>query len=114
MVAVAFSSRGQGGRDRGLARHAFRADLRDEIRMRRSKAASYDSAKALLASSIDFVKEMLMDGMLAREGMLDRASLHSALQGMGKVEGHAGHILICLMCEAWLQQWRDARQRIAA
>jgi asparagine synthase (glutamine-hydrolysing) len=103
-----------GGRDRGLARRAFRPDLPNEIRLRRSKAATYDSAKVLLASNLGFVKEMLMDGMLAREGILDRASLQSVLRGVGKIEGHAGQILICLMCEAWLRQWSNCGQRIAA
>lgn len=103
-----------GGRDRGLARRAFRPDLPPEICMRRSKASSYDSAKALLASNINLANEMLMDGALVREGMLDRAALQATLRGVSKVEGHAGQVLIYLMCEAWLNQWTSLRTRVAA
>jgi asparagine synthase (glutamine-hydrolysing) len=102
------------GRDRGLARRAFRPDLPPEICLRRSKASTYDSAKALLASNIALANEMLMDGMLVREGVLERAALQATLRGVSKVEGHAGQVLIYLLCEAWLNQWTSLRTRVAA
>jgi Asparagine synthase (glutamine-hydrolyzing) len=103
-----------GGHERALARRAFCSVVPREILTRPTKAALYDSAKALLAYNLELIRELLLDGILVRQGILDRKPLERFLSGTATdIRGHAPRVLTYVLCEVWLQSWSHT-QRAAA
>ncbi|MGH8260446.1 MAG: asparagine synthase-related protein, partial [Steroidobacteraceae bacterium] len=68
-----------GGWDRAIARRAFLHDLPPEIVRRRGKGASTATALRLFESNLPFLRDLLLDGWLVREGLLQRRALEAAL-----------------------------------
>jgi asparagine synthase (glutamine-hydrolysing) len=105
----------RGGRDRALARQAFMADLPAEIARRRSKGGMEEHMKAILLGNLDFVRGMLLDGALVREGILDRAKLEEVLSGRPTaVPIHLMELDTYLNIEVWLNLWSARQHRAAA
>jgi asparagine synthase (glutamine-hydrolysing) len=103
-----------GGHGRALARQAFAADLPDEIARRRSKGGMEEHVKAVLLRNIEFVRGMLLEGMLVRRGIVDRAKLEEVLSGRPTaIASSLMEIYLCLGIEAWLNRW-PARLQAAA
>lgn len=98
-----------GGWDRSMARRAFQGDVPRQIVTRRAKGGQEEHAKAILTRNIDFARELLLDGQLVRERILDRARLAAALSGRPTRRG-GGNVEIYgyLSLEAWLRQWLPA------
>ena len=95
-----------GGRGRGLARQAFADELPVEIASRRSKGGMEEHIKAVLLRNLDFARSVLLDGELARRGLLDRARLERALSGRpSALESHIGEFHVYIGIEAWLARW---------
>jgi asparagine synthase (glutamine-hydrolysing) len=113
------------GVSRGLARHAFADLLPDEIRQRQVKGTGSYFYQDLLRRNRSVLSERLLDGMLVREGYLDRRKL---LDCLARAEPFlvipAATLLAYLAAEIWLEQWsaiernfnaeRAARRRTAA
>src|SRR5581483_6306561 len=72
---------GWGGWDRAIERAAFENDVPTQIIRRRSKGNSDNLSRQLTENNIGFVRELLLEGMLAREGILDRGKLEAFLCG---------------------------------
>jgi asparagine synthase (glutamine-hydrolysing) len=95
-----------GGWDRALARRAFRNEVPRRILARRTKGGQEEHAKAIFTRDIEFARDLLLDGRLARERILDAARLTDVLSGRpsrtlaGNVELYA-----CLSMEAWVRRW---------
>jgi asparagine synthase (glutamine-hydrolysing) len=95
-----------GGWDRALARRAFQHAVPRAIITRRTKGGLEEYCKAILWRNIGLVREMLLDGFLVREKIIDRNMLEDVLSdrptriGSGTVE-----IYDCLNVEAWLGRW---------
>lgn len=104
-----------GGKSRGLARVAFSDDLPPEIARRKSKGTVFDYVKALWISNRSLMRELLLDGLLVREGIVDKEKLEGSIAGTFD-EGFANVArLASLACaEAWARNWEQARVRIAA
>jgi asparagine synthase (glutamine-hydrolysing) len=98
------------GWDRAIARRAFANDLPVEIVKRRTKGSSTTSAKKLFESNVSFIRELLLEGYLVREGLLDKKKLEKYLIPGRPADGLAfGEILIEHLCtEAWLRIWHEA------
>jgi len=97
-----------GARDRGLARVAFQADVPQENLRRRGKAFVDDFSKEILITNRSFVRELLLDGHLVREGIVARDKIERALSGdFGKGLGHSIDLLDCATTEAWSQTWAE-------
>lgn len=95
----------RGGQGRALAREAFRGDLPDRIRGRRSKGGMGDHLARLLANNRDTARSLLLDGELARHGLLDRRTTAQRLAGQVPVADAARFELIqCLGVEAWMRR----------
>jgi asparagine synthase (glutamine-hydrolysing) len=96
-----------GGWDRAIARRAFAHSLPSEIVRRRAKGGSTRSMKLLYEQNLPFIRELMLDGMLARERLLDRKKLEMHLSPGRPTHGVAfGEILIEHLCtEAWLRSW---------
>ncbi|HEU6456070.1 MAG TPA: asparagine synthase-related protein, partial [Roseateles sp.] len=94
----------RGGRGRALARDAFADLLPPEVANRRSKGSTDDHATSVLIRSLPLVKGLLLDGQLARNGLLDRSRVESALEGRASTTGtYVAELHACFAMEAWLQ-----------
>lgn len=100
------------GRDRALARRAFAPDVPGEIIRRYTKGRADEHARDILAANVTFVRELLLDGVLVRRGLLNRASLeqylarHRAPEDVDPADFQYNEILQEHICtEAWLRTW---------
>jgi len=96
-----------GGWDRAVARRAFYDDLPPEIRNRRHKGGIEEHLRLTLEHNRPFLRELLLDGALVREGIIDRASLAEVLSGRATpIAAGSGEVLEYAGIEAWLGRWR--------
>ncbi len=103
------------GWSRALARRAFAADVPREILQRHLKGGVDGYVKRLLFANIQFVRELLLDGLLIREGLLDRRKLADTLSGRTTRGGaEMAEVFDHLSTEAWLRTWIDRSYTLAA
>jgi asparagine synthase (glutamine-hydrolysing) len=96
----------QGGRGRALARRAFAADLPPQIATRRSKGGMEEHITGILLANLDFARGMLLEGELARRGLIDRARIEELLSGRPTaLAGPISQIHALIGVEAWLTRW---------
>jgi len=96
-----------GGWDRYVARRAFRADLPPEIATRTGKGGREDHAKAVIFHNLSFIRDLLLDGELARHGLLNRTGLERMLSGNpNDIRSYMGDLYECVGTEAWLSAWQ--------
>jgi asparagine synthase (glutamine-hydrolysing) len=95
------------GRDRALARRAFANDLPAEIVRRTAKGRADQNARNILDANLPFVRELLLDGMLVRQGFLNRDGLDLYLRRESSpADFQYNEILHEHLCtEAWLRSW---------
>ena len=104
-----------GRRDRGLARRAFANDVPPEILTRRTKGGTGRYFNEVIGNNLDFLRAFLLDGELAREGLIVRDRLEPVLMGYEPIPiDHYFSFMSCVSVEAWLRSWADARSRAAA
>lgn len=95
-----------GGEDRALARRAFADLLPPDILARRIKGTHDSFVITLFDRNRAVLREMLADGQLVRNGLVDRAAMLDALSAEGPVRGSAySRILALADVEAWVQAW---------
>tara|TARA_B100001939_G_scaffold198403_1_gene170660 strand:+ start:835 stop:2661 length:1827 start_codon:yes stop_codon:yes gene_type:complete len=95
-----------GGRERGLARRAFSDHIPQEIVRREAKGGADILYHAVLKRNLPFVKEMLLDGLLVRQGLLQRKGLEKVLSGDDhSVSAELVKILFHVGTEAWARDW---------
>jgi asparagine synthase (glutamine-hydrolysing) len=97
------------GRNRGLARQAFVNDVPAPILARTWKGRPGNTFDRHFQSNIRFIRELLLDGVLVRERLLDRRKLLTTLNGPTKQEGGLMEIFDHLITESWLRRWTDPR-----
>jgi asparagine synthase (glutamine-hydrolysing) len=105
-----------GGRDRAVARRAFARDLPAAIVRRTRKGAIDRHNRALLDANESFVREMLLDGLLVKNGLLDRERLALYLSRANVSGGlEYNDVLRQHLCtEVWLRRWTEIERRAAA
>jgi asparagine synthase (glutamine-hydrolysing) len=102
-----------GGRDRGLARHAFRGDVPQPILNRVWKDRAGGFHEEIIQRHRDWLREIFLDGVLVSEGLLDKAALERALApGLVKSEVYPGELLRHLDTEIWARQWTSRRSGV--
>jgi asparagine synthase (glutamine-hydrolysing) len=96
-----------GGWERGLARQTFADDLPPEIAWRRGKGDMEDHMLELVLSNLPFVREMLLEGLLLKNDLLDKAKLDAVLaeRAPGLLRKHSHLLLHYLNVETWLRTW---------
>jgi len=101
----------QSGIDRALARRAFSRDLPELIVRRRGKGRIDQHVRNILDANIGFVREMLLDGRLVKEGLLDGNGLERYLtREHSPADAQYVQILQEYLClEAWLARWPAGR-----
>jgi asparagine synthase (glutamine-hydrolysing) len=101
--------------DRGLTRRAFAPELPPAITYRRLKSATTDYFSIILANNLPFMRELLLDGRLVREGLLNRAKLEKKLRpDYLSRTGSVFALISCLVAEAWVQSWTSTARRAVA
>jgi asparagine synthase (glutamine-hydrolysing) len=96
----------EGGRDRGLARRAFAREVPAPILQRQWKDRAPGFHSELLLRNLDVVRELFLDGVLVREGLLDRAAVEAAFAvGPSKIEVLPAEIYRHLDVEIWARYW---------
>ena len=104
-----------GGWDRAVARRAFYADLPPEVRNRRHKGGIEEHLRLTLEHNRGFLRELLLDGCLVKEGIVDRSRLAEVLSGRAtSIAAGSGELLEYAGVEAWLQRWGAMIRRAAA
>ena len=99
-----------GGRDRALARAAFADLLPAQVLARRTKGGFDGFATRLLNGARDQARELLLDGLLARQGLLDRDGIEQVLVRavpVGDVDSI--RLLRLVAVETWLRSWTARR-----
>jgi asparagine synthase (glutamine-hydrolysing) len=95
-----------GGRDRGLARMAFATDVPEPILRRLWKDRAPGFHDQLLERERPFLKETLLEGVLARHGLLNRPLLEEVLSSRPtKNTVFPGEIFRHLDSEFWARHW---------
>ena len=103
----------QGGWDRAIARRAFYDDLPAEVRNRRHKGGIEEHLRLTLEHNRGFLRELLLDGSLVREGIVDRAKLAEVLSGKAtRIAAGPGELLEYAGTEAWLDRWGARARRV--
>lgn len=96
----------EGGRDRGLARRAFEREVPEPILRRLWKDRAPGFHSELLYRNLDLVRELFLDGILVREGLLDRAAVENALSSApARSDVLPVEIYRHLDVEIWARQW---------
>lgn len=95
-----------GGINRAIARAAF-ADMLPQAVLRRTSKAGPDSfLRRLFAQNRALIRSMLLEGNLARQGLLDRPALETAMATDTLSQDAAVYRLLDLCeAEAWTRSW---------
>jgi asparagine synthase (glutamine-hydrolysing) len=104
------------GRDRALARKAFAPDVPQRIARREWKDRAPGWFDELTLHNLDAIRSLLLDGILMRRHLLDRAGTEQVLSGKPTKSVFATTAIFNhLEIEIWLRKWEaGAAQRMAA
>lgn len=98
------------GVSRGLARHAFRDVLPEEIRKRVAKGSGSPFYQNIVRYHRGLLREYLLDGELVKDRYLDRRKVDECLAADDpSMTIFAPTLLSYLSAEIWLRQWREVR-----
>jgi asparagine synthase (glutamine-hydrolysing) len=102
------------GIDRATARRAFSPDLPPEIVKRRNKGRIDSHVRNILDANLSIVRDMMLNGRLVKEGLLNRDSLELYLtRERSPADFHYAEILQEHLCiEAWLSRWLGSDQAV--
>lgn len=93
------------GQDRALARRAFANDLPPEIVRRRAKGRIDQHVRNLVDANLEFIRELLLDGLLVQRGLLNRQALERYLTRGSPADFQYSEILQEHVCtESWLRR----------
>ena len=104
----------RGGIDRALERAAFRECVPDSIIRRQNKGSVATAFMSKLRESLPFVRDLLLDGVLVREGIIVRSSLESYLAANRPMNPQAlWPFLSCIAAEVWARKWDATGWRLS-
>ncbi len=94
------------GQDRAIARRAFANDLPAEIVRRRAKGRADQHVRNIVDANLDFIRELLLDGLMVQRGLLNRDVLDRYLtRGSSPADYQYSEILQEHVCtESWLRR----------
>ena len=105
----------RGGRERALAREAFADRVPMQILRRRDKGSIVSHATEMIRQSEPFVRELLLDGVLAGAGVIVRAELEPYIvHGQPFREEHLMPLVACIAAEVWARTCTHSAVGVAA
>jgi asparagine synthase (glutamine-hydrolysing) len=103
------------GWDRGLARRAFAGDIPEPIRQRRWKDRAPGSFEEITIRNRDFMRETILGGSLAQNGLIDQVAVENVLRGdLSNRSFFVGELYTFLDLEMWLRHFTGSRLKQAA
>jgi asparagine synthase (glutamine-hydrolysing) len=94
------------GWDRALARQAFERELPEIIRTRTSKGSANLHLRERIEHNQTFIRDLLADGVLVQQGIVDRKKLLDCLPGRTtRSTVPLGRLWACVAAEAWSRAW---------
>lgn len=104
----------RGGITRAVERAAFRDCVPPEILAREQKGQSTPSLLDIVHRSEAFVRELVLDGILAREKIVDRRMIEPYLRHERPIEiQKIFPLLSCISAELWAQTWKASANKTA-
>jgi asparagine synthase (glutamine-hydrolysing) len=105
-----------GGRDRSIARRAFASDLPSTIVRRTAKGTINRHGRMVVEANEAFLREVLLDGLLVQNGLLDRVRLAAFLSPRRSPQSlEYTEVLRQYLCtEVWLRRWSSATTSCAS
>lgn len=98
-----------GGRNRSIARQAFAKAMPQEIVNRSSKGSPTGFVMEVFEANRGIMREMLLNGLLVDQGLLDREALAAVLDNVRPVrESEYARIMTLVDVEAWARVWSSA------
>jgi asparagine synthase (glutamine-hydrolysing) len=95
-----------GGWTRAIARRAFQKDLPHTIVTRREKGSVRDHFRSILRCNIPFLRELLLDGELAKHHIINRKKAEAALAGNPtRIQTSAEELAVFVCAIGWLRQF---------
>jgi len=102
----------RGGHDRALARAAFSDRVPPEIIRRTDKGSIVSYIAQLIRRDVDRVRELLLEGVLAGQGLIVRSALEPYLvDGTPFREEHYASLVACIAAEVWTRTCSDGLVR---
>jgi len=96
----------RGGRQRSLARDAFREYLPAAIVGREDKGATTSRIIEVVRQSRPYICEMLFEGLLMKQGLLDRKVLEPHLRDRHPIRAEQFFpLMACICAEIWTRRW---------
>ena len=94
------------GWDRSMARKAFEGELPREVIWRREKCVRDQYLTHYVSHNAKYIAEIVLDGILAKQGILNRSGMEAYLNGkVAKGLGAATDVCAITATEIWLNQW---------
>jgi asparagine synthase (glutamine-hydrolysing) len=104
----------RGGIDRALERAAFRDCVPAPIIRRENKGSIATAFMSKVRESLPFVRDLLLDGVLAQQGIILRSSLESYLAANRPMNPQVlWPFLSCLAAEVWARKWAATGWRLS-
>jgi asparagine synthase (glutamine-hydrolysing) len=98
------------GRDRGLARVAFKTEIPEQIRRRQWKDRFPGAMETIVRQNRAYLCDVLVGGVLCKEGFLDRIAVQNALSGRFSTrQFYVGELMNYLHLELWLRNFASAK-----
>lgn len=114
-LRIPTSAQAEGGWDRAIARRAFSREIPREIAWRSDKGVVDEFLKHLVEINLPKLRQLLLDGSLLKERIVDRRSLQMALDP-SRSKGCGFPVEICQLAatEIWLGSWKQSAHVNAA
>jgi asparagine synthase (glutamine-hydrolysing) len=104
----------RGGIDRALERAAFRDCVPLSIIRRENKGTIATAFMSKIRESLPFIRDLLLDGVLAQERIIERSSLEPYLAANRPMNHRVlWPFLSCIAAEVWARKWAAAAWRLA-
>jgi asparagine synthase (glutamine-hydrolysing) len=99
----------RGGIRRSLVREAFQQEVPSEIITRIAKGGTTSYLNRLAVENIDFLRNLLLDGLLVSSHLLDKPELERQLCESRLIRGHLlPDVLLAARMETWLRSCAEA------
>jgi asparagine synthase (glutamine-hydrolysing) len=103
----------RGGINRALERVAFEDCVPRAVIRRENKGTVATSLMSRIRESMPFVRELILDGVLVRERIIERSTIEPYVVGNRPLSLSAlWPFLSCLAAEVWARRWADSAWRL--